>query len=156
MFLEKFITLRTKTLNILGYLSQSLLRNRDLFYDAEAIWGELGALGYSERDIEDALCHIERGFETLGPFWSENIPVYRSYSMDEKTQLPNRARTYLFRLKCRGIIDHALEDEIIAKAMQLEEPVGLREIKTVAALTVFGYEHRLQDDGVNPINQRFN
>lgn len=150
--------MRTKTLNILGYLTQSLLRRRDLFYDAQEIWDELAAQGYTEKDIADALCHIERAWlESVGPFWSENIPVYRSYSPDERTQLPPRARTYLFRLKCRGIIDHALEDEIICKAMQLEEPVGLREIKTVAALTVFGYEHRLQEDGTfSQVNNTLN
>ena len=43
----------------------------------------------------------------------------------------------------RGIIDHLIEDEIIQKAMNLEAPAGLREIKTVAALTVFGYEHKI-------------
>jgi hypothetical protein len=46
----------------------------------------------------------------------------------------------------RGIIDHAIEDEIIQKAMNLEMPAGLREIKTVAALTVFGYEHKIQGE----------
>ena len=57
--------------------------------------------------------------------------------------MPN-ARGYLWRLKYMGVIDHALEDEIVHKAMNLEEPAGLRAIKTVAALTVFGYEHRAQ------------
>jgi uncharacterized protein Smg (DUF494 family) len=131
--------LRDKILNILGILSQSLLRNKDLFYDAQEIWDDLVTKGFSEQEIETTLSHIERmSLDLPGPFWSESIPVHRSYTTEEMR--------YLWKLKCRGIIDHALEDEIVQKAMNLEEPAGLREIKTVAALTVFGYEHKFQLD----------
>jgi uncharacterized protein Smg (DUF494 family) len=143
--------LRDKILNILSFLSQSLLKEKDLFYDAQEIWEELAQQGYSENEIETALSHIERmSLQVPGPFWSDIIPVHRSYSPEEMSQLSTKVRGYLWKLKSRGIIDHALEDEIIQKAMNLEEPAGLREIKTVAALTVFGYEHRVQidhDDG---------
>lgn len=99
--------------------------------------------GYSEQEIETALSHIEKmSLDVPGPFWSDAIPVYRSYTIEEMARLPAKVRGYLWKLKCRGIIDHALEDEIVQKAMNLEEPAGLREIKTVAALTVFGYEHK--------------
>ena len=101
--------------------------------------------GYSEQDIETAIHHIQRTqLEVPGPFWSESVPVYRSYTDEESTRLSRSARGYLWKLKMRGIIDHAIEDEIIQKAMNLEDPPGLREIKTVAALTVFGYEHKFQ------------
>ncbi len=136
--------MRDKILNILSFLSQSLLRNKDLFYDGQEIWDSLSSQGYSENDIEATLAHIERmSLQVPGPFWSENIPVHRSYSTEEMTRLAPRVRGYLWKLKCRGIIDHALEDEIVQKAMNLEDPAGLREIKTVAALTVFGYEHKV-------------
>src|SRR4051812_15181027 len=79
-----------------------------------------------------------------GTFWSDSLPVHRAYSGEEMTRLSTKVRGYLWKLKCRGIIDHILEDEIIQKAMNLEEPASLREIKTVAALTVFGYEHKSQ------------
>ena len=139
--------MRDKILNILGYLSQSLDRDKDLFYDAEEIWEELTAKGYSESDIEGALCHIEKtSLEVPGPFWSEDMPVYRVYTSQEMTRLSVHARGFLWMLKCRGIIDHALEDEIVQKAMGLEQSAGLREIKTVAALTVFGYEHKIHPD----------
>lgn len=129
----------------MGFLSQSLLENKDLFYDAQEIWDDLSSQGFTERDIESALNHIERtALETPGPFWSDIIPVCRSFSSEEMTRLSSQARGYLWKLKCRGIIDHAIEDEIVQKALNLEEPAGLREIKTVAALTVFGYEHRIQ------------
>lgn len=136
--------MRDKILNILGHLSQSVLREKDLFYDAQEIWDDLLERGFSEREIEGALAHIERiSLEVPGPFWSEDIPTHRAYTVDEITRLSSRVRGYLWRLKCRGIIDHSLEDEIVQKAMNLEEPAGLREIKTVAALTVFGYEHKV-------------
>ena len=135
--------MRQRILNILGYLSQSLQSNKDLFYDSEAIWEELGARGYSEDEIADALSHIEKStLEEIGPFWSQDIPVCRVYSSKESAQISRRARGYLWKLKVRGIIDHALEDEIIEKAMNLEGETGIREIKTVAALTLFGYEHK--------------
>jgi hypothetical protein len=44
------------------------------------------------------------------------------------------------------LIDHAIEDEIVHKAMNLEDSAGLKEIKTVAALTVFGREHKFKVD----------
>jgi len=139
--------LREKILNILSCLSQSLLRNKDLFYDAHEIWEELAERGYTEEEIEMAVLHLERMFLNLpGSFWKDTFPVYRSYTDQEKFKLSPRVRGYLWKLKCQGIIDHALEDEIVHKAMNLEEPAGLKEIKTVAALTVFGYEHRFQTD----------
>lgn len=129
-------------------LSQSLLKNKDLFYDAQEIWDDLASRGYSEEDIEKAVSHIERtSLNVPGSFWSDIIPVHRTFTSEESTRLSTKVRGYLWRLKCRGVIDHALEDEIVQKAMNLEEPAGLREIKTVAALTVFGYEHKFQAEG---------
>lgn len=142
--------MRDKVLNILGLLSQSLARDKDLFYDAEEIWEELTHRGFSESEIETALAQIERmSLDIPGPFWSDALPVYRVYTLDEMARLSSRVRGYLWKLKCRGIIDHALEDEIVQKAMNLEDPAGLKEIKTVAALTIFGYEHRYQSEGQN-------
>lgn len=136
-----------KILHILGLLSQSLLRDKDLFYDAQEIWDDLTERGFSEGEIETALSHIERmSLDVPGAFWSDAIPVHRTYTSEEMVKLSTRVRGYLWKLKCRGIIDHALEDEIVQKAMNLEEHPGLREIKTVAALTVFGYEHKFRVD----------
>jgi len=139
--------LRQKILNILGHLSQSLHQNKDLFYDADQIWEELSSHGFSEEEILGALSHIEKTMlEEIGPFWSQDIPVCRVYSPKESNQISCKARGYLWKLKVRGIIDHALEDEIIEKAMNLEGETGIREIKTVAALTLFGYEHKLHGE----------
>lgn len=102
--------------------------------------------GYSEEDIEAALSQIEKmALQVPGPYWTESLPVHRSYSGEEMSRLSSKVRGYLWNLKCRGIIDHILEDEIVQRAMNLETPAGLREIKTVAALTVFGYELRGQE-----------
>jgi uncharacterized protein Smg (DUF494 family) len=137
--------LRQKILNILGHLSQSLQQEKDLFYDADQIWEELSSHGFSEEEILGALSHIEKTMlEEIGPFWSQDIPVCRVYSPKESNQISCKARGYLW--KVRGIIDHALEDEIIEKAMNLEGETGIREIKTVAALTLFGYEHKLHGE----------
>jgi uncharacterized protein Smg (DUF494 family) len=139
--------LRQKILNILGHLSQSLQQEKDLFYDADQIWEELSSHGFSEEEILGALSHIEKTMlEEIGPFWSQDIPVCRVYSPKESNQISCKARGYLWKLKVRGIIDHALEDEIIEKAMNLEGETGIREIKTVAALTLFGYEHKLHGE----------
>lgn len=133
-----------KILNILALFSQSLERNKDLFYDAEEIWDLLSYRGFSDEEIDGAISHIQRtSLQIPGPYWSDSTPVYRIYSHEENNRLSKSARGYLWKLKMRGIIDHLIEDEIIQKAMNLEAPAGLREIKTVAALTVFGYEHKI-------------
>lgn len=137
-----------KISNILHFLSSSLHQDKDLFYDAQELWEELTQRGFSENEIELALVHIERtALELPGVFWSGAVPVHRSYTVEEMAKLPVKVRGYLWRLKCRGIINHALEDEIIQKALNLDTPAGLREIKTVAALTVFGYEHKFRVGG---------
>ncbi len=136
--------LRDKILNILGVLSQSLQKNKDLFYDAKEIWEELSCKGFSADEIESALEHIEKTTLCVpGPFWSDAIPVYRSFTLEENLKISKHARGFLWKLKCRGIINHALEDEIIQKAMEMDDCVSCREIKTVAALTIFGYEHKI-------------
>lgn len=141
--------LRDKIYNILSFLTQSVNHNKDLFYDAQEIWDSLGRLGFSEDDIERAMTHIQRtALEIPGPFWSDIVPVHRTFSSEEMCRLSPRVRGYLWKLKSRGIIDHILEDEIVQRAMNLEEPAGIREIKTVAALTIFGYEHKVQADGM--------
>lgn len=138
-------TLKERIQKILGHLSQCLKQEKDLFYDGEEIWTTLSDRGFSDGDIEHALGHIEKtAFATPGPFWSERQPSHRIYSTEEITRLSPRVRGFLWKLKFRGVIDHALEDEIVQKALDLEEPAGIREIKTVAALTVFGYEHKFQ------------
>lgn len=137
--------LRDRIQKILGHLSQCLKQEKDLFYDGEEIWNSLSDRGFSDGDIETALGHIKRtAFAMPGPFWSERQPAYRTYSPEELSRLSPRVRGFLWKLKLRGVIDHALEDEIVQKALDLEEPAGIREIKTVAALTVFGYEHKFQ------------
>lgn len=138
-------SLRDRILNILSFLSQSLQNNKDLFYDGQEIWEALTDQGYSEDDIESAVETIEKmSLKIPGPYWSEHIPVCRVYSSEELSRLPSKVRGYLWTLKCRGIIDHTLEDEILQRAMNLEGNPGIREIKTVAALTIFGYEHKVQ------------
>ena len=130
---------------ILGHLSTCLKQEKDLFYDGEEVWGYLSDRGYSDADIDMALGHIkQKAFEAPGFFWSERQPAYRTYSLEELSRLSPRVRGFLWKLKAKGVIDHVLEDEIVQKALDLEEPAGLREIKTVAALTVFGYEHKFQ------------
>lgn len=138
--------MQERILKILGVLSQSLQEEKDLFYDAEEIWQDLTRQGFSDRDIEGALSHIERtSLEIPGPYWSDDFPIYRVFTGEETSRITKAARGYLWTLKCRGIIDHAIEDEIVQKALNLEDIAGVREIKTVAALTVFGYEHRTQE-----------
>lgn len=133
-------------------MSQSILKDKDLFYDAEEIWEDLAHRGYSEDEVETALSHIERTTLAVpGPFWSESMPVYRSFTPEENWKISKSARGLLWQLKSKGVIDHALEDEIIQKAMGMEEQVGCREIKTVAALTIFGYEHKVQPRRVQKI-----
>lgn len=132
-----------RILNILGLLAESLRQEKDLFYDSQEILADLSRRGFTEQDVDRAILHLEESFLDIpGPFWHEALPTYRTYSEEETSRLPSRVRGYLWRLKCRGVIDHALEDEIVHKVMSLEDPAGLREIKTVAALTVFGYEHK--------------
>ncbi len=100
-------SLRDKTLNILSVLSQSLSRNKDLFYDSQEIWDDLASRGYSEEEIESAVTHIERtSLNVPGSFWSDVIPVHRIYTPEESYRLSTKVRGYLWRLKCRGVIDH--------------------------------------------------
>lgn len=137
--------LQDKILNILGHLSEQIQHNKDLVYDAQEIWEALSRKGFSDDEIEGALEHIEAtSLEGPGPFWSEHIPIYRTYCAEEVVKVTSRARGFLWQLKSSGVIDHAMEDEILQKALNLEDRAGLKEIKTVAALTIFGYEHRAQ------------
>ncbi len=70
--------MRDRISNILSFLSQSLLQNKDLFYDGQEIWETLMEKGFSEEDIEATLEQIEKmSLQVPGPYWSEALPVHR-------------------------------------------------------------------------------
>lgn len=132
---------------ILGHLCQFVEKDKDLFYDGDEIWQNLCDLGFQEDEIEETLLYIEGLLLKMpGPFWSDTIPVNRVFSREERLKLAPRVQGFLWRLKLQGTIDHALEDEIIERILALEEGANLKDIKTVAALTIFGYELKFQRD----------
>ncbi len=140
-------TVHTKTHSILSFLAQMADQEKDLVMDADEIVDSLIDRGYSTEDIQSAFSHLEKQLlRNSGAFWSHQVPSYRTYDPVELSQISPAARGYLWRLKCQGVVDHALEDEIIYKVMarpeRITHQVHLQEIKTVAALTLFGYEHK--------------
>ncbi len=108
----------------------------------------------SENDIVEELLAV--GFEAdeidAAFSWMQNVALHttsktpqlaearsqRIFTPEEKRDISAEARGLLIRLRTLGILDDDAQEEIIDKALQVaDDPVSLKDMKAIAALTLF-------------------
>ena len=133
-----------KVMDAVGLIGKFVTDNWEYVVDPTDMLDELENRGFSSREISDAFKWIERN--TLGAMDARNEekipeadrPSVRILTTVEQSKLASGASALLQRIYDRGIIDVALFEEILDKALKSEsEEVTEKEMRRIASLTVF-------------------
>lgn len=131
--------LRERVLAIVSIIAQYVLGERDNI-DENDIVEELLAVGFEADEIDAAFSWMQNtALHTAGktPHLAE-VRSLRIFTPEEKRDLSAEARGLLIRLRALGILDDEAQEEIIDKAMQVaDDPVSLKDMKAIAAITLF-------------------
>ncbi len=136
--------MRERVLAIVSFIAQYVMEEKD-FLSEHDIVEQLLEEGFEVEEIDAAFTWMEhlalqgRRRETAQ---SLTLPTQRIFTPEENLALSQPARGFLIRLRSLGILDDELQEEIIEKALQMEDDeITLREIKALTALTLFTRAH---------------
>ncbi len=101
---------------------------------------ELLSAGFEADEIDAAFSWMnglstaaQEGADAFSPTVSQRI-----FTAEECRVLTRKARGFLIRLRSLGLLDDLTQEEVVDRAFQVgEEPVSIREIKVITALTLF-------------------
>jgi Smg protein len=133
--------LRERVLAIVSFIAQYFLDDRDMMTESDLV-EELLSVGFEAEEIDAAFIWME-GQALCAPSGSEtslNAPPlsHRVFSSEENRTLSSEARGFLTRLRTMGILDDAIQEEVIEKALQMsDDEITLKEIKTITVLAMF-------------------
>lgn len=131
--------LKDRVLAIVTILAQYFLGERDVPSESTLVQ-ELLTAGFASDEIEAAFGWLEQLSLLPRPERDPalTVPSHRVFTSSEARLLSAEARGFLVRLRGLGILDDAIQEEIIEKALDgAEDEVSLTELKSIAALTVF-------------------
>jgi Smg protein len=137
--------LRERVLAIVSIIAQFVMEEREQISESDIV-EELLAEGFDAEEIDAAFNWMENiSLEPRKTTALELAPsTHRVFTPEEVRALSREARGFLVRLRTLGIASDELQEEIIDKALQVaEDEITLKEIKTIAALTLFA---RSNDD----------
>lgn len=131
--------MRERVLAIVSIIAQYVLGDRDSVSENEIV-EELLAVGFDADEIDAAFSWMQNtALHKPGeaPQLAE-IRSQRIFTSEEKRDISAEARGLLIRLRTLGILDDDAQEEIIDKALQMaDDPVSLKDMKAIAALTLF-------------------
>lgn len=154
-----------KVMDAVGFIGRIMADNMDSLVDQHDIREELTGLGFSDVEISHAFRWIEEN--TLGSNLPEPSsraelpapkarkkakkkenpliqPPFRKLSPLEASKIKPVAQGLLLSFYNRGLLDSLLLEEILEKIMRSNlEEVGVRDVRRITALTLFG---RVQGD----------
>lgn len=131
--------MRERVLAIVSLIAQYVMGEQDALSENDIV-EELLAVGYEAEEIDAAFSWMQN--LALQPRDQElqlpDVLAQRIFTAEEIRALSREARGLLVRLRLLGILDDETQEEIIDKALQVaDDEVTLKEMKTIAALTLF-------------------
>lgn len=136
--------MRERVLAIVGIIAQYVMDEREDFNESDIV-EELLAEGFAAEEIDAAFSWMESLSLHPGRQAEQNLatPTWRIFTPEETRALSAEARGFLVRLRSLGILDNDSQEEIMERALQIDEgELTLKDIKALTALTLFA---RTQD-----------
>ncbi len=136
--------LRERVLAIVSLIAQYIMDDHEPISN-EDIVQELLDEGFDSDEIDAAFNWMENISLHLRKASHDGLqlPTNRIFTVEESHCLSPEAQGFLVRLRGMGILDDDLQEEIIDKALQMEEEdLSLKDIKTITALTLFSSSQR--------------
>ncbi len=135
--------MRERFLDIVTLLAQYMLEEGRSPDDEQAITEALVAEGYDPQDVREAFAWVERlasaraAGATLADLAAPDHST-RVLTPAEALKILPSAHGFLLRLRQLGLIDAAMQDRILERAMAVDaEEIGIDEIKAITALVLF-------------------
>lgn len=131
--------MRERVLAIVSLIAQYAMSEVDSLTENDIV-EELLSIGFDADEIDAAFgwMHNLTLHRNGNPAEAMTVPAQRIFTPGEIRLLSNEARGFLLRLRALGILDDEIQEDIIERALDsAEDQVGLREIKSLTALTLF-------------------
>ncbi len=141
--------MRERVLAIVNLIAKYVLGAEDAPINEQELVAELMSVGFEAEEINDAFSWMESvalqlpGEQDLAgaPLVK---PTYRIYSWEEQQAISSEALGFLIRLRAMGLLTDDNQEEIIERAVRgAEDPIGLQEMKMIAALTLLSKSNNL-------------
>lgn len=137
--------MRESVIDVLFYLFDDLLDDDvSAQADVEEMADQLNRAGFASEDVGRAMTWFSElsslNQDQLSE--TERPPLLRIFSEREAVYIDQHGQNYLLGLLRRGVINNALLEKIIERALALEEPLEERTLRWVAAmvvLNIYGY-----------------
>lgn len=137
--------MRDRVLAIVTLIAQYVMEEREFFNESDIVEELLGE-GFAADEIDAAFSWMEQiSIEQRGDQPPEGLfqPTFRVFTYEEEQLLSLEARGFLIRLRTLGIIDNDIQEEILDRAARLhDEQLGLEDIKSLTALTLFAHSQQ--------------
>ncbi len=137
--------MRERVLAIVSLIAQFVMGERDAPSESDIV-EELLAVGFDPSEIDAAFSWLQSlALQPAEPLRElAEVRSQRVFSRDEIRAISPEGRGLLVRLRMLGILDDEAQEEIIDKALRMaDDEVSLKEMKAIAALTLFA---RSNDD----------
>lgn len=135
--------LKERVLAIVSIIAQYVAEENRLPSSSDIV-EELLASGFEAEEI-DAAFHWMEGFPLQGHSADSaelTIPSHRIFTPDECHAISCEGRGFLTQIRGLGILDIASQEDIIQKALQLDEDeMSLADVKNLTALTLLTRSH---------------
>lgn len=155
--------MRERVLAIVNLIAQYFLDEREVISETDLV-EELMAVGFEAEEIDAAFSWMES--QTFSDLECRELTAppatHRVFSREEMLFLEPEARGFLTRLRGMGMLDDEAHEEVMQKAMQLDEDeVTLKEIKSITVLVLFArsqhewrreFDCLLEDDWLRLLN----
>ena len=134
--------MRERVLAIVNLIAKYVLGADDAPINEQELVAKLMSVGFEADEIDDAFTWMES--VALTPTAVQPAPeplrellTYRIFNHEEQQALSTEAAGFLVKIRTMGLITEEASEEIISRALAAaEDPIGLQQIKLIAALTL--------------------
>ena len=141
--------MRERVLAIVNLIAKYVLGADDAPINEQELVAELMSVGFEADEIDDAFTWMESVALKLPDVDAPLPPLreqltYRIFNREEQQALSSEATGFLVKIRAMGLVTDESYEEIISRAVTAaEDPIGLQEIKLIAALTLLSSSNSL-------------